>query len=154
MLKLVLVHILVAVIQTSLIQTTFKDILLVQINTPIFNKDAKINWLMLFGISVVNISAGDIPKNRSLLLSGHVEYFLFRFDVHINHFQVYIQISYVIKISMSTRTQRDTNANTIVNYKRYCQFSKYGDDKTGCQVFGIIRVISGSCPLHFLKRQQ
>ncbi|XP_073264557.1 uncharacterized protein [Populus alba] len=26
--------------------------------TTIFNKDAKINWLMLFGISVVNISAG------------------------------------------------------------------------------------------------
>lgn len=123
-------------------------------DTTIFNKDAKINWLMLFGISVVNISAGDIPKNRSLLLSGHVEYFLFRFDVHINHFQVYIQISYVIKISMSTRTQRDTNANTIVNYKRYCQFSKYGDDKTGCQVIGLITVISGSCPLHFLKRQQ
>jgi len=95
-LKLVQVHILVAVIQTSLIQTTFKDILLVQINTPIFNKDAKINWLMLFGISVVNISAGDIYKNRSFLLSGHVEYFLFRFDVHINHFQVYIQISYAI----------------------------------------------------------
>uniref|UniRef100_A0A6M2EAG4 Uncharacterized protein n=1 Tax=Populus davidiana TaxID=266767 RepID=A0A6M2EAG4_9ROSI len=37
-------------------------------DTTIFNKDAKINWLMLFGISVVNISAGDIHKNSSFLL--------------------------------------------------------------------------------------
>ncbi|XP_034928867.1 uncharacterized protein [Populus alba] len=31
--------------------------------TTIFNKDAKINWLMLFGISVVNISA-DIDEYK------------------------------------------------------------------------------------------
>ncbi|KAJ6765734.1 hypothetical protein OIU79_021841 [Salix purpurea] len=47
-----------------------------------------------------------------------------------------------------------TCKNTIGNYKRYCPVSKYGDGKTGCQVFGIITIICGSCPLHFLKRQQ